>query len=205
MALVNGINTTSITNCLGVTFGNIAKMSGVTLVVVPLVETTFIPETEDWVRKAGAATVSANNIYRRYFSSNSWNNQGGFLPLGEVAYDFDFKFRFYDWSGNNARAAMSGMASNGFTNTYASNYPHAFYYVGTTLYVRENNVNIASFSVTSPKSTWLRIRRVGSVVDYLRNDVVIHTSTNPYTGALAPHCFTKVVMGVYGCEITYYK
>jgi len=205
MASVNGINTTSITNCLGVTFGNIAKMSGITLAVVPLVETIFIPETEDWVRRAGSTAVSANNIYKSSFAGSSWNNQGGFLPLGEVAHDFDFKFRFYDFSGNYGRAAMSGMASNGFTNTYVSNYPHAFYYVANTLYVRENNINITSFSVTSPKSTWLRIRRVGSVVDYLMNDSVIHTSTNPYTGALAPHCFTKVVMGVYGCEITYYK
>jgi len=206
MALVNGTDTTNIAKCNGVAIGNVAKMSRAVFGPPPaLVETTFIPATEDWVRRAGAAAVSANNIWRQYFSSSSWNNQGGFLPLGEVAYDFDFKFRFYDWSGNNARAAMSGMASNDFVNSYAVGYPHAFYFTASTCYIRENNVNITSFSLSSPKSSYLRIRRVGSVVDYLKDDVVIYTSTNPYTGALAPQCFTKVVCGVYNCEITYYK
>jgi hypothetical protein len=148
MASVNGIDTTSITNCLGITFGDISKMSGVTL---------STPLTKQSIFRPG--TTSGNSIVNRIimpttqepttdlrlteadsFTINFWVKAGwtsalgtqggavGFVCLGanattpgrtDSAYNNVFRI-FYNESNNRLYVGWLNYTSS--TNRYAQAY-----------------------------------------------------------------------------------
>lgn len=148
MASVNGINTTSIANCLGITFGDIAKMSGVTLstpltkqaifrpgttsgasivnrVIMP---TTQEPTTDLRLTEADAITV---NLWVKAGWTSALNSQGGSIGLfslgnnattsgrTDAAYNNVLRI-FYAESLN--RLYVGWLNRVGSTNTYAQAY-----------------------------------------------------------------------------------
>lgn len=158
MATVNGINTTSITNCSGITFGDIVKMSGITL------GSSSLPVTEQAIKRDVVSPASATSNVNRVvmlpsqepttdlrltetdaFTVNLWvkvgwtsslNTAVGLLALGGEAITSGSSNNAYNntlrifYNESNNRLYVGWLNRVGSTNTYS----HAYW----PLHVRPN-------------------------------------------------------------------
>jgi len=122
-------------------------------------------------------------VAQRPLANTSWNNEE---IRGEYAFvgDVEMKFTVSAPAGTDRSLQMIGLNSDPAANAGIS-VDHAIYVykINNTrrFFVRENGAQPFSSPVPWANGDTFTIRRVGSVVTYLRNDVLFYTSTVPST------------------------
>jgi len=128
-----------------------------------------------WIDLVGVSIAGNNTLTKT--ASTAWNNSGA---ASAESIPGDGAVEFTAMATNTFR--MVGLSNGNASATYASiNY--AIYLAGTTLYVYENGASRGTFG-SYASGDIMRVERIGSTVNYLRNGSIFYISTIASSGSL---------------------